>query len=253
MLPLLYVAAIFTTWHINTLFSSCIMYPSHFIRWITTCLVFLTSSNNYSPIFVSSFNIPATSTANTIVRNIIATSINTSAKTRGITTTSIARRKNEAFFRLGMTTSKNSKDESDDFDRSDPNPGGLSQWEEDDSSTGNNSENFLDTLRAWIRSDEGKEDLQTYTLSLVIALLLRLTIIEPRYIPSLSMYPTFDVGDQLAVEKVTKRLRPFNRNEIVVFNPPESFRTIMSDNYGIETKKSKEALIKRIVATEVRL
>jgi signal peptidase I len=144
----------------------------------------------------------------------------------------------------------NGKNNNDDA-RYDPNPGGMSEWEEDDTAKDpQNNENFLDSLRSWIRSDEGREDIQTYTLSLCIALLLRLTIIEPRYIPSLSMYPTFDVGDQLAVEKVTKRIRPFNRNEVVVFNPPESFRQIMSSNYGVETKKSKEALIKRIVAIE---
>jgi hypothetical protein len=32
------------------------------------------------------------------------------------------------------------------------------------------------------------------------------------------------VGDQLAVEKVTKRLETFYRNEVVVFNPPQTFR-----------------------------
>ena len=134
---------------------------------------------------------------------------------------------------------------------SDPNPGGMSEWSDDDDKKDSPGDNFLDTLKDWIRSDEGKEDIQTYTLSLAIALLLRLTIIEPRYIPSLSMYPTFDVGDQLAVEKVTKRIRPFSRNEVVVFNPPDSFREIMVNNYGGSAKKSKEALIKRIVAVEV--
>jgi len=132
----------------------------------------------------------------------------------------------------------------------DPNPGGMSEWGDDDESQNTQNENFLDTLRAWIKSDEGREDVQTYTLSLAIALILRLTIIEPRYIPSLSMYPTFDVGDQLAVEKVTKRIRPFHRNQVIVFNPPDSFREIMANNYGGSNKKSKEALIKRIVAVE---
>ena len=94
-------------------------------------------------------------------------------------------------------------------------------------------------------------DVKTYTVSLAIALLIRLTIVEPQYIPSLSMFPTFDAGDQLAIEKVTKRMRPFNRNEVVVFNPPDSFRRIMEENYGGTSKKSKEALIKRIVAVEV--
>mmetsp|Transcript_163 Transcript_163/g.239 ORF Transcript_163/g.239 Transcript_163/m.239 type:complete len:297 (-) Transcript_163:265-1155(-) len=131
----------------------------------------------------------------------------------------------------------------------DPNPGGMNNWN-DNNGNGGDDENFLDVLKAWLKSDEGKEDIQTYTISLCVALLLRFTIIEPRYIPSLSMYPTFDVGDQLAVEKVTKRIRPFNRNEVVVFNPPDTFRQIVSSNYGIDAKKSKEALIKRIVAVE---
>jgi hypothetical protein len=97
-----------------------------------------------------------------------------------------------------------------------------------------------------------QEDVKTYFFSLAIALLLRFTIIEPRFIPSLSMYPTFDVGDQLAVEKVTKRLKPFYRQEVVVFNPPKSFREIITEvNGGQESGKAKEALIKRIVAIEV--
>lgn len=147
---------------------------------------------------------------------------------------------------LSMSGGKNG---GDDRGFEDPNPGAMNNWDNNNNNNNDGDENFLDTIKSWLRSDEGKEDIQTYTFSLIFALLLRLTIIEPRYIPSLSMYPTFDVGDQLAVEKVTKRIRPFKRNEIVVFNPPESFRSIMADNYG-ETKKSKEALIKRIVAVE---
>lgn len=130
----------------------------------------------------------------------------------------------------------------------DPNPGGMRKDEEPNQRRG---ENFFDTLKSWLRSEEGKEDVKTYTTSLVIALLLRLTVIEPRYIPSLSMYPTFEVGDQLAVEKISKRIRPFDRNEVVVFNPPSRFKQIIENNYGGSSKKSKEALIKRIVAVAV--
>merc|ERR1712087_224576 len=100
--------------------------------------------------------------------------------------------------------------------------------------------------REWSRSPEGKEDIKTYVTSLSLALLLRLLIVEPRYIPSLSMFPTFEVGDQLAVEKVTKRIRPFNRKEVVVFNPPEAFREYVGDS----SRKAKEALIKRVIAIE---
>jgi len=57
----------------------------------------------------------------------------------------------------------------------------------------------------------------------------------------------------LAVEKITKRIRPFSRKEVVVFNPPQSFRDIMEGQFGGDpTGKSREALIKRIIAIEVR-
>jgi len=107
--------------------------------------------------------------------------------------------------------------------------------------------NFLKNFN----TEEAKEDARVYSASLITALIIRLFIIEPRYIPSLSMYPTFDVGDQLAVEKVTKIFRPPKRREIVVFNPPEKFREMIVDLDQVNgEKKSKEALIKRVVAVE---
>jgi len=133
----------------------------------------------------------------------------------------------------------------------DPNPGALNNWgDNNNNNDDDDGENFFDSIKKYFRSEEGADDIKTYTLSLTIALLLRFTIVEPRYIPSLSMFPTFDVGDQLAVEKVTKRIRPPNRNEVVVFYPPAEFRRIVEENYGGTSKKSKEALIKRIVAIE---
>lgn len=111
-------------------------------------------------------------------------------------------------------------------------------------------DSFLSQLGQWWNSEEGRDDVKTYFISLGIALLLRFTIVEPRYIPSLSMYPTFEIGDQLAVEKVTKRIKPFYRQEVVVFNPPQTFREIMVDQYGQSGSRAREALIKRIVAIE---
>ena len=109
---------------------------------------------------------------------------------------------------------------------------------------------FFTRLSNWVKTEEAQEDVKTYSVSLGIALALRLLIVEPRYIPSLSMYPTFDIGDQLAVEKVTKWYKPYSRKQVVVFNPPQTFRDIVNNNYSGEGKspKSKEALIKRIVA-----
>jgi signal peptidase I len=118
-----------------------------------------------------------------------------------------------------------------------------------DDNGGSGGGGILDGIKRWFNSAEGREDVKTYFVSLFVALLLRFLIIEPRYIPSLSMYPTFDVGDQLAVEKVTKRLKPFYRNEVVVFNPPETFQNIIETQYGgSDPGRAREALIKRIVA-----
>lgn len=112
---------------------------------------------------------------------------------------------------------------------------------------------FFDSIKAYFKSEEGREDVRTYATSLTLALCLRFLVVEPRYIPSPSMYPTFEVGDQLAVEKVTKRIRPFQRNEVVVFNPPIAFRQVLEGEFGIPVtvKKAREALIKRIVAVAV--
>lgn len=141
-------------------------------------------------------------------------------------------------FRLNLAKGGN-----DGGDIIDPNPGGMNNFNnKGNRDDGDDDENLIQSMVNWFKSDEAKEDAKTYTYSLVIALLLRFFIIEPRYIPSLSMYPTFDVGDQLAVEKVTKRIRPYSRNEVVVFNPPVAFQEIVAGSKG------KEALIKRIVA-----
>ncbi len=129
----------------------------------------------------------------------------------------------------------------------DPN----NQWDEKSGPPSPQDDNIFAQLQRWFNSEEGREDVKTYFVSLAIALILRFTIIEPRFIPSLSMYPTFEVGDQLAVEKVTKRLKPFYRQEVVVFNPPQAFRDILVDQYGQDSSRSREALIKRIVAIEV--
>lgn len=89
-------------------------------------------------------------------------------------------------------------DGDDGRDIIDPNPGGMNNW--GNGGDNEDEENLLDKFQNWLKSDEAKEDAKTYTISLLVALMLRFFIVEPRYIPSLSMYPTFQVGDQLAVE-----------------------------------------------------
>ena len=58
------------------------------------------------------------------------------------------------------------------------------------------------------------------------------------------MFPTFDIGDQLLVDKVGKYFRGnqgYYRRDVVVFNPPDKY---------IEMTGNTEALIKRVVAVE---
>mmetsp|Transcript_24458 Transcript_24458/g.44878 ORF Transcript_24458/g.44878 Transcript_24458/m.44878 type:complete len:349 (+) Transcript_24458:27-1073(+) len=91
---------------------------------------------------------------------------------------------------------------------------------------------------------ELKEDLTTFFASLAVALTIRALLVEPRFIPSLSMYPTFDVGDQLTVDKISKQWRQYQRGDVIVFNPPQTFFDIVGND------RQGEALIKRLVALE---
>jgi len=65
-----------------------------------------------------------------------------------------------------------------------------------------------------------REDLLTYGGALAISLLIRSFIAEPRFIPSLSMYPSFDIGDRLVAEKVTYRSSPPVPGDVIIFHPP---------------------------------
>lgn len=99
--------------------------------------------------------------------------------------------------------------------------------------------------RSWwerILRDDAFDDLRTFSIAFAIALLVRSVVVEPRFIPSLSMYPTFDVGDQLLVEKVTKFVRSYEAGDIVVFQPPPA---LAARGYS-----KRDAFIKRIVARE---
>lgn len=86
------------------------------------------------------------------------------------------------------------------------------------------------------------EFLRDFVPTLIFCLLIRFFIVEPRYIPSLSMFPSFEVGDQLAVEKLSKRFSPMNRDEVIVFRPPPAFFELSGK------PQDNDALIKRIVA-----
>lgn len=93
-----------------------------------------------------------------------------------------------------------------------------------------------------VLEDDEFEDLRYFGVSFAIALVFRALVLEPRFIPSESMVPTFEVGDQLLVEKVSKWIRPARPGDIVVFQPPPA---LTQRGYA-----STDAFIKRVVGGE---
>ena len=76
---------------------------------------------------------------------------------------------------------------------------------------------------------------------LLLALLLRWLVLEPRWIPSGSMLPTLQLQDRILVEKLRPRLgRELEPGTIVVFHPPD---VLVAAGYDPDA-----ALIKRVVA-----
>jgi signal peptidase I len=84
-----------------------------------------------------------------------------------------------------------------------------------------------------------RENLQILAIALVLALLIRAFIAEPRFIPSDSMAPTLQIGDRLVVEKVSYWLQPPASGDIIVFDPPPQ---LQADGYARD-----QAFIKRII------
>jgi signal peptidase I len=85
-----------------------------------------------------------------------------------------------------------------------------------------------------------RENIATVGIAIIIALLIRIFIAEPRYIPSESMFPTLDLGDRLVIEKVSYKFHPLDRGDIIVFQPPPQLQAI-----GYEADR---AFIKRAIA-----
>lgn len=93
-----------------------------------------------------------------------------------------------------------------------------------------------------VLEDQEFEDIRYFGFSFAVALMFRALVLEPRFIPSESMVPTFEVGDQLLVEKVSKWVRHARPGDIVVFQPPPA---LAQRGYA-----RSDAFIKRVVGGE---
>ena len=88
------------------------------------------------------------------------------------------------------------------------------------------------------------KDLKNLFIWILIALIIRWQVIEPRWIPSGSMLPTLQIQDKILVEKITPKITSKSnlsklKNEIIVFNVPEQ---LIEAGY-----ESDIALIKRVI------
>lgn len=89
-----------------------------------------------------------------------------------------------------------------------------------------------------------KDDVQTVAIAVALSYTIRLLIAEPRFIPSLSMYPTFDIGDRLVAEKITYRfIRSPETEDVVIFHPAKG----VGRGGGL---LDDDVFIKRIVAVQ---
>ena len=76
-------------------------------------------------------------------------------------------------------------------------------------------------------------------IAIAIAVVIRLFIAEPRFIPSNSMDPTLHIGDRLLVEKLSYRFHSPHHGDIVVFEPPPQLQAV---GY-----RPEQAFIKRVI------
>ena len=88
------------------------------------------------------------------------------------------------------------------------------------------------------------KDFRNLFIWIIIALIIRWQVIEPRWIPSGSMLPTLQIQDKILVEKLTTKLTSKSnlsklKNKIIVFNVPEQ---LIQAGY-----ESDIALIKRVI------
>ena len=67
-------------------------------------------------------------------------------------------------------------------------------------------------------------------IALVVALVLRLFVVQTFYIPSGSMLPTLQIGDRIVVDKLAYHLHGVGRGDIIVFRAPAKVATVCKTN-----------------------
>ena len=77
------------------------------------------------------------------------------------------------------------------------------------------------------RSTQNNFQWKTIITWVVLAILLRWQVIEPRWIPSGSMLPTLQIQDRILIEKIRPRIlkkqnKSIKNESIVVFKPPKA-------------------------------
>ncbi|MCC5640103.1 signal peptidase I [Nostoc sp. CHAB 5844] len=91
------------------------------------------------------------------------------------------------------------------------------------------------TWRSW------RENLTLVAIALLLAVLIRTFVAEPRYIPSDSMVPTLYEGDRLVVEKISYHFQPPGTRDIIVFQAPAELQR--------RGYPKDQAFIKRVIGT----
>ncbi|OGI22050.1 MAG: signal peptidase I [Candidatus Melainabacteria bacterium RIFOXYA12_FULL_32_12] len=119
--------------------------------------------------------------------------------------------------------------------------------EENKNITESEQEGISKYRKAW---NFTREILETVIVVLVLVILIRNFLGEPRWIPTASMKPTLIEGDRLIIEKVSTRFSKPQRGDIIVFYPP--FEKLDQSPWSKFTRlvgyfNSDTAYIKRII------
>ncbi|MBI4250437.1 signal peptidase I [Candidatus Uhrbacteria bacterium] len=85
--------------------------------------------------------------------------------------------------------------------------------------------------------EQGIEFLRVFIIAVALILPIRLFLIQPFYVHGQSMEPSFYDTDYLIIDKISLRLRPIKRGEVIVFQYRFS-----------DASKKPRYLIKRVIA-----